>query len=60
MVGKLPVSGMMIPLEAYGRSLGNYYKRTGSCMGLLRPQPVLGKVLLQAASSVCWSPGPLV
>lgn len=43
-VGKFPVTGVMIPLEAYCRSLGNYYKRTGSSSGLLRPQPVLGEV----------------
>lgn len=50
----------MTPPEACCRSLGNYYKRTGSSVGLLRPQPVLGVVLLQAASSLCWSPEPLV
>lgn len=54
MVGKLPVRGVMMPLEAYCRSLGNEYKRTGSSVGRLRPQPVLGEVLLQAASSVCF------
>lgn len=56
----MPVGGVLVPLEACRRSLGNYYKRTGSSGGLLRRQPERGEVLLQAASSVCWRPGPPV